>query len=350
MRLRTRSTVIWAIVLWGIVPLLLLAGVGCTPRVIVHANPSQHDKGIRYYRPKPYLKIEPAEVSKADQQIETLRMVKISLVYLPDFSEEYSIDVRSGFGTADVGIKLDDGWNLTEISQDLDSQTDENLEAIGSIISAVGDVIPTAANTGEEEIAFTVPALNVPIGFYESVVGRDSAGCKRLYGFRYLGFLPYSQCPIDMGGNQRACCNNPATGLYGLVFTQGQMVFQSLDSIASSPVSRTHDASAVPSQANTSLRSSPSESSEALPTPAVEKTPIAVGPLDVGLRRYLRLSYPEVQTVDLIEQPAGVTVSIGVDSQVPAEALRQLAEQWIIEALPDNDWTRVKINVVQFEG
>ncbi|MEM9589491.1 MAG: hypothetical protein AAGA03_19570, partial [Planctomycetota bacterium] len=45
--------------------LLLLAVLmtGCTPRVIVRPNPGPTDQGIRYYRPKPYLKVEPAEIA-----------------------------------------------------------------------------------------------------------------------------------------------------------------------------------------------------------------------------------------------------------------------------------------------
>ena len=122
------------------------------------------------------------------------RLVRISLAYLPDFSEEYSIDVRSGLGIANVGIKLEDGWNLTEINQELDSQTDENTKALAEcLLTAVGDVVPTASK-GENlaTASFTVPARNVPIGFYESIIGLDSRGCKRLYGFRYVGFVPFA--------------------------------------------------------------------------------------------------------------------------------------------------------------
>ncbi len=42
--------------------LLAVLCAGCTPRVIVRKSPTDQDRGVRYYRPKPYLKIEPAEV------------------------------------------------------------------------------------------------------------------------------------------------------------------------------------------------------------------------------------------------------------------------------------------------
>ena len=40
--------------------LFALATTGCT-RVEVHKNPCEHDLGIRYYRPKPYLLITPGD-------------------------------------------------------------------------------------------------------------------------------------------------------------------------------------------------------------------------------------------------------------------------------------------------
>lgn len=212
--------------------LVAVAAAGCTPRVLVTANPGPRTKGIRYYRPKPYLKVVPAEVQIAkDKTSVEPSLVSITLEYLPDFSEEYAIDVRSGFGVAEVAIKLEDGWNLTEINQQLDSQTDENLSAMADMIRAVGSTIPTAGGDGEKPLQITAAATDVPLGYYESVIGCGSDGKKRLYGFRYVGFLPYQSCPLSMGGSERACCGDPATPLYGLTFENGRMVFKNLQSM-----------------------------------------------------------------------------------------------------------------------
>jgi hypothetical protein len=222
----------------------LIGLTGCTPRVRVLPNPTVHDKGIRYYRPKPYLMVTSgvAEVttSEKDKTVSTTtvpdpRYVNIQLVYLPDFEEEYAIDVRTGFGTADVSIKLEDGWNLTEISQNLDSQTDENMEAAASLIGALGSLPVPAGRQGEDASkrmmgpACTVKATNVPLGYYESVLGRDGAGRKRLYGFRYVGFLPYTNCPQVMQGAE--CGNCQTADLFGLVFEGDMMVFKRLGEI-----------------------------------------------------------------------------------------------------------------------
>ena len=226
--------------------LCLTTAVACTPRVRVLPNPSPHDKGIRYYRPKPYLLVSSGvaetTVSEREKTVTTKsvpdpKYVNIQLVYLPDFEEEYAIDVRTGFGTADVEITLEEGWNLTGINQKLDSRTSENLTAIADLIGAVSK-FPAAAATGEDSSnrklaapQCSVRATNVPLGYYESVLGRDAAGRKHLYGFRYIGFMPFAACPQSMKGVE--CGNCQTTDLYGLVFVNDAMVFRRLSEIES---------------------------------------------------------------------------------------------------------------------
>lgn len=305
----------------------LHACLGCTPRVIVHSNPTPRDKGIRYYRPKPYLKVEPAEVAIEKNQTRIVPgLVRISLAYLPDFSEEYSIDVRPGLGTANVELKLEDGWNLTEIGQDLDSQTDENLEALGSILSAVGDVVPTATSSADaSQHSFTVSARNVPIGFYESVIGRDARGCKRLYGFRYVGFLPFAGCPLDMGGAQSACCNSPETNLYGLTFIDGQMAFQSLTEMSTLP--------------HNSGQSPPSATASGLGSAGDDNRPgagLSGEQLVIQLRTYLTNRFEGIGEVRVEEEQAGPVIRIYLNSDLnpsapDARSVGQAAEAWLAE-------------------
>jgi hypothetical protein len=90
----------------------------CAPRIRVIANPKPHQSGIRYYRPKPYLLVtsgqsavtlEERPKTSTTTTVPDPRYVNIQLQYLPDFEEEYALDVRTGFGTADVGITLEFG-------------------------------------------------------------------------------------------------------------------------------------------------------------------------------------------------------------------------------------------------
>lgn len=305
---------------------------GCTPRVIVRANPAANDLGIRYYRPKPYLKVEPAEVSVAkDRTTLVPGMVRISLAYLPDFSEEYAIDVRPGLGTADVGIRLEDGWNLTEVSQDLDSQTDENVKAVGSLIGAIGEVVPTSG-AAAGETAFTVPARHVPIGFYESVVGRDARGCKRLYGFRYVGFLPYASCPIAMSGHDHACCGDGIHSLYGLIFRDGQMVFEPLETMPSAAVD-VIGADADPS----ATRSGPE-------SPLGPNPPVAdLQRLPIEMRRQLMDRGFELAEVRAYERNGRVMVEIMMADDVSGRSVERFAKAWLAESYPDSERFEVRV-------
>ncbi len=320
-----RST---AIVVWLLLVCSLLC-MGCTPRVIVRANPTATDRGIRYYRPKPYLKIEPAEVALEKNQTTIVPgVVRISLVYLPDYSEEYAIDVRSGLGTANVGIKLQDGWNLTEISQELDSQTDENVKAVASLLSAVGDVVPTAGGTAKNaEVSFTVPARNVPIGFYESIIGRDGRGCKRLYGFRYVGFVPFAHCPLDMGGQQSSCCNDPNAGLYGLSFVGGQMVFLPLDEMAVTPAVDARSPQVEKSETTKAAKTAGEAGSAepiSLPLPTTQ-----LSALEVQLRAKLNDLFDGIGEVRGVANGDRVTVRVSIPQGVAPLPIRQATENWL---------------------
>ena len=257
-----------------VVPVLLLVVFvsGCLPRTIVRKNPGLRDRGVRYYRPKPYLRIAP-QVDKDGTP--SAQFVSIDLAYLPDFSEEYSISVKSGFGTNDTSITLDQGWNLTNLNVDIDSKTAENVEAVGSLLSDVSG-LATKANTDLSGNTFVVAATNVPIGYYEAVLGQD-CGAKHLYGFRYIGFLPYSPCPrVACGTPEALNCQTNSYDIFGLVFENGQMTFKNLGSLAGTQNGRLNRFEKVESLALSKERNVPADDSaglvdsEALQVPSPE--------------------------------------------------------------------------------
>ncbi len=332
---------------------ILIGLLGCAPRVCVTPNPGPRAKGVRYYRPKPYLKVVPAEVQVGRDANEIQpSLVSISLEYLPDFAEEYAIDVRSGWGVADVSFKLEDGWNLTEISQDLDSQTDENVRAAGDLIRAVGSVVPTGkqVDEGDRNIEFKVPASDVPLGYYESVIGKGSDGRKRLYGFRYLGFLPYESCPTTLGGSVQACCGDPLMPLYGLTFEQGRMVFKQLPEIRASLVRPDTLPSADPTaggelgyeQPEVQITSPGTFTDSPGNIVASESGRNAMAAeLEVSLLGQLRQTFPETQRVAATWQRQGTTWQLLVDistSSVLSQAPLQTAAKQMITEIADGSF------------
>ena len=204
-----------------LVCLVLGMATGCTG-VSVVKNPDEGDPGIRYWRPKPYLLVTPADA--------TGRMVKIKLEYLPDFSEEYAILPR---GKKAPAISLKDGWNLVAVGGP--APPPEPAEA---------DALPAAPTDPTKVPEFVVAATNVPIGYYESVFDKNGTK-KTLKGWRYIGLSPIAGGDA-IGVDPKAlaasklppgCPPPPPESsmpgpLYGMVFFNGVMTFRQLDEIA----------------------------------------------------------------------------------------------------------------------
>lgn len=89
--------------------LTLSITAGWLPSTWIVKNPGDRDCGLRYYLPKPYLTVKPL-INKSGEPV--AGFVSLEQVVLPDFSEEYSIHVRTGLGTNDTQIKLTNGWRL----------------------------------------------------------------------------------------------------------------------------------------------------------------------------------------------------------------------------------------------
>ncbi|MHB1559288.1 MAG: hypothetical protein ACYC61_17700 [Isosphaeraceae bacterium] len=192
---------------------------GCSSVNVVR-NPSPDDNGIRFYRPKPYLLVTPADP--------TGRMVKLEVLQLPDYCEEYSIHPR---GKKPPGVQLKDGWNLVGVGGPAPPPSKE-------------EPAPAPPPTDPMKLPeYVLAAGNIPIGLYESVF--DVAGpAKFLKGWRYVGFSPWGGGPpsgTDAAGmeNLRKGCppcvsqGSVAQGpLFGIVFFNGAMTFRQIDEIA----------------------------------------------------------------------------------------------------------------------
>jgi hypothetical protein len=176
-------------------------------------------------------------------------LFKVSLQYLPDFSEQQAVSVRTGLGAAKLKLTLEHGWNLTSVDMEGDSKFSDNLSAIANLVGAATPGGQTADSKGKgiegspgetswrkpdgATHEFLVAASNVPIGYYEAVLGpAPYSGKKQLYGFRYAGFIPYTSCPIAPTGMAPACCDNGSMPLYGLVFEHGLMTFKRLEDVS----------------------------------------------------------------------------------------------------------------------
>jgi hypothetical protein len=187
----------------------LLVGclAGCQSVRIVKA-PGEYDTGVRFYRPKPYLLVTPADP--------TGRMVNLKLEYLPDYNEEYSAHLKG----KKAAVALKDGWNL-----------------VGVNMAGPAEEKPPAPAPAVQNLplpGMVVAATNVPMGFYEAIY--EMAGPdKYLKGWRYIGFSVLAGAKPGVPGRTHApvhCGPGMDDGLYGLVFFNGTMTFRRLEEIA----------------------------------------------------------------------------------------------------------------------
>ena len=204
---------------------------GCA-RTTVRKVTRGDEQGVRFYRPKPYLKISPTGKE---------HVVTVEIEYLPDFSEEYVVRPITGLGSNETSVELNANGTLAAMNSKTDAKVAENIEAVASLIKAVptgSGVANTSSFMDEQRPGFKMdmPAYGVPLGLYEAVISRGPDGCKRLYGWRYVGFAPFAQCPYQSSGLE---CRDCHEGLFGLVNVGGAMVFCSLDDMANNAYSLT---------------------------------------------------------------------------------------------------------------
>ena len=111
--------------------LIIIAFVisGCTGIEVRKVTSKNEDsvKGIRYYRPWPYLLVT--------QNTEDISSLKLEIIYLPNTKESYAINMKSGVGTSDYSLALKDGWLLTEFNEKRDTQVPEFIDSVGGIFS-----------------------------------------------------------------------------------------------------------------------------------------------------------------------------------------------------------------------
>jgi hypothetical protein len=99
-------------------------------KVEVNRVTAYDQPGIRYWRPAPYLALQPSTTG-------TTTTCEEKLVMLPDKSEEYAITMSAGYGTAEADPTLQDGWNLTAMTGKADSKTADTLTALASVIKTL---------------------------------------------------------------------------------------------------------------------------------------------------------------------------------------------------------------------
>ena len=118
------------------------------------------ETGIPYYLPKPYLLITKnltplveKTIEKKDEKGNTTAIehtvepvttnikekdsYSFQIIYLPDLTQKYGLEIHSRTGTIKTNVTLINGWKFVGLNLDADAKTSEIIQSIGSAITSV---------------------------------------------------------------------------------------------------------------------------------------------------------------------------------------------------------------------
>lgn len=145
-------------ILKTIVLITSLFFIGCAP-VKFSSNPELSGKtGLKFYTVKPFMLVE--------REPETNRIVKATVLYLPDLAHPQYMAVKDGFGSRKVDIKLTDGA-INTFGFTSDTKIAESIDALAALLSK-GAAALTDLNTLKNPVG--IKAASNTIELYEIVI------------------------------------------------------------------------------------------------------------------------------------------------------------------------------------
>lgn len=113
---------------------------GCSSVKVTHVDDSDTSAGVHFYEPRPYLLVTKTEAKDASGNLTNGFMNQI--IWLPDHSRRYKVEVKSGWGSVNGSVKLQNGWMLDTLGAQTDSKIPETIAAVGGLLAAVPKVVP----------------------------------------------------------------------------------------------------------------------------------------------------------------------------------------------------------------
>jgi hypothetical protein len=110
----------------------ILAFTGCASVKFYSNSELTKKSGLKYYPAKPFLQVERDVVND--------RIVKATILYLPDLENPQYIAVKDGLGSRKLELKLTDG-TITTLSLDTDPLIAETLTALGNLVSKTATAV-----------------------------------------------------------------------------------------------------------------------------------------------------------------------------------------------------------------
>lgn len=144
-----------------LVSTFLLVFIGCAP-VQFYSNKALTEKtGLKYYTVKPYLHVE--------RDAETNRIVKATVIYLPDLANPQYMRIREGVNSKKVNLKFSNG-SIDTFGYSSTGKVGESVDALAAMITKGTDAL-TELNALKSLQA--VKASSNTVELYEINFGAD---------------------------------------------------------------------------------------------------------------------------------------------------------------------------------
>jgi hypothetical protein len=151
-----------------LIVLLMLIINSCAP-VKFYSNDGLTEKtGLKYYTVKPFLHVE--------RDAETNRIVKATVVYLPDLAHPQYMIMHDGLNSRKLNLKFDDG-TINTFGYASVSKVDGSVDALASLITKSTDA---ATELTAIKSIQPVKAPSNTVEFYEIVFGTEKTTLRKV--------------------------------------------------------------------------------------------------------------------------------------------------------------------------
>jgi len=152
----------------AIVSLYIILFTACAP-VQIYSNKNLTEKtGLKYYTVKPFLHVE--------RDPETNRIVKATVIYLPDLANPQYMLIRDGLNSKKINLKFTDG-SINTFGYSSTGKIGESVDALAAIISKGTDALTDLSTLKTLQAA---KASSNTVELYEIVIGADKTTLREV--------------------------------------------------------------------------------------------------------------------------------------------------------------------------
>lgn len=152
-----------------LISLIIIIINGCAPVKFYSNDGLTNRTGLRYYSVKPFLHVE--------KEAETNRIVKATVVYLPDLSHPQYMVMHDGLNSRKVNLKFTANGTLNTFGYASVSKVDTSLDAIASLLAKSTDV---AEELTVLKSALPAKAPSNTVELYEIVFGPEKTSLRKV--------------------------------------------------------------------------------------------------------------------------------------------------------------------------